>query len=117
MSAIIEKGELSYRKSDGTIVSDLNAVESFRGHTLHGDRYIGIYIHIDDEKGGAFHLFNPLFPVELYEIACFRYNDYAETTLADLENTCRTFTDSTFVLDEVADDLSILFIEYLKSGC
>lgn len=51
-------------------------------------------------------------PMEFSEVACFRYNDYSRTTLLDLENTLKEKVDSTFTLDEVADDLSI-FIKFM----
>ena len=93
MSEIIKRVELTYRAKDGTLASTLTAVESFRGHT--DDRYyVGAYIHTDEGDDGAFHLFE----------VCF------------LENTCRAYTDSTFTLDEAADNLSI-FLHYLENGC
>lgn len=114
VSEIIKRIEFSYQKSDGTIVSNLNAVESFRGHT--DDRhFVGAYIHTT-EIDGAFHLFEVCFLENMFEVAVFKYDDYTLTTLTDLENTCRAFTDSTFVLDEAADNLSI-FLHYLENGC
>lgn len=115
MSEIIKRIELNYRKGDGTITSNLSAVESFRGHT--DDRYyVGAYIHTDDGDDGTFHLFEVCFLEVMVEIAEFKYDDYTTTTLTDLENTCRTYTDSTFTLDEAADNLSI-FLYYLENGC
>ena len=115
MSEIIKRVELTYRRNDGTIVSNLSAVESFRGHT--DDRYyVGAYIHTDDGDYGAFHLFEVCFLENMLQVAEFKYDDYIATTLIDLENTCRTYTDSTFTLDEAADNLSIFF-HYLENGC
>ena len=114
MSEIIKKVELTYRAKDGTLASTLTAVESFRGHT--DDRhFVGAYIHTT-EIDGAFHLFEVCFLENMFEVAVFKYDDYTLTTLTDLENTCRAFTDSTFVLDEAADNLSI-FLHYLENGC
>ena len=114
MSEIIKRVELSYQKSDGTIVSNLSAVESFHGHT--DDRhFIGAYIHTT-EIDGAFHLFEVCFLENMFQVAEFQYDNYLTATLTDLENTCRAFTDSTFVLDEAADNLSI-FLHYLENGC
>ena len=115
MSAIIKKVELNYQKSDGTIVSNLSAVESFRGHT--DDRYyVGAYIHTDDGDDGAFHLFEVCFLENMFQVAEFKYDNYFTATLIDLENTCRSYTASTFTLDEAADNLSI-FLHYLENGC
>ena len=115
MSEIIKKVELTYRAKDGTLASTLTAVESFRGHT--DDRYyVGAYIHTDDGDDGAFHLFEVCFLETMIQVTEFKYDDYTATTLTDLENTCRTFTDSTFTLDEAADNLSI-FLHYLENGC
>ena len=116
MSKIIKKVELYYRKSDDTFVSDLSEVESFCGHNSIGDRFVGVYIHTGDEEGGAFHLFDSLLPINFFEVACFKYDDYTKKTLLDLENTLKEYVDATFVLDEVADDLSI-FTRFLNSGC
>lgn len=115
MSEIIKKVELTYRAKDGTLASTLTAVKSFRGHT--DDRYyVGAYIHTDDGDDGTFHLFEVCFLENMFQVAVFKYDDYTLTTLIDLQNTCRAFTDSTFVLDEAADDLSI-FLHYLENGC
>ena len=115
MSGIIKTIELNYRKSDGTIVSNLDAVESFHGHT--DDRhFVGAYIHTNDGDSGAFHLFEVCFLENMFQVAEFKYDNYITTTLIDLQNTCRAFTDSTFVLDEAADNLSI-FLHYLENGC
>ena len=115
MSEIIKRVELNYRKSGGTITSKLSAVESFRGHT--DDRYyVGAYIHTDEGDDGAFHLFEVCFLENMFQVAEFKYDDYIAATLIDLENTCRTYTDSTFTLDEAADNLSI-FLHYLENGC
>lgn len=115
MSEIIKRVELTYRTKDGTLASTLTAVESFRGHT--DDRYyVGAYIHTDDGDDGTFHLFEVCFLEVMVEIAEFKYDDYTTTTLTDLENTCRSYTDSTFTLDEAADNLSIFF-HYLENGC
>ena len=115
MSGIIKKVELNYRRNDGTIVSNLSAVESFRGHT--DDRYyVGTYIHTDDGNDGAFHLFEVCFLENMLQVAEFKYDNYLTATLLDLENTCRAYTDSTFTLDEAADNLSI-FLHYLENGC
>lgn len=115
MSEIIKRVELTYRAKDGTLASTLTAVESFRGHT--DDRYyVGAYIHTDDGDDGTFHLFEVCFLEVMVEIAEFKYDDYTTTTLNDLENTCRSYTDSTFTLDEAADNLSIFF-HYLENGC
>lgn len=115
MSEIIKRIELNYRKGDGTITSNLNAVESFRGHTASGRHFVGAYIHTT-EIDGAFHLFEVCFLENMFQVAVFKYDDYTTTTLTDLENTCRTYTDSTFTLDEAADNLSI-FLHYLENGC
>lgn len=115
MSEIIKRIELNYQKSDGTLASTLTAVKSFRGHT--DDRYyVGAYIHTDDGDDGAFHLFEVCFLENMFQVAEFKYGYYIMTTLTDLENTCRTYTDSTFTLDEAADNLSI-FLHYLENGC
>lgn len=118
MSEIIKKVELNYQKSDGTIVSNLSAVESFRGHTASGRHFVGAYIHTTeiDSDSGAFHLFEVCFLENMFQVAEFKYDNYITTTLIDLQNTCRAFTDSTFVLDEAADNLSI-FLHYLENGC
>lgn len=115
MSEIIKRIELNYRNGDGTLASTLTAVESFRGHT--DDRYyVGAYIHTDDGDDGAFHLFEGCFLENMFQVAEFKYDNYLTATLIDLENTCRTYTDSTFTLDEAADNLSIFF-HYLENGC
>ena len=116
MSAIIKKVELNYQKSDGTIVSNLSTVESFRGHTASGRHFVGAYIHTDDGNDGAFHLFEVCFLENMFQVAEFKYDNYLTATLIDLQNTCRAFTDSTFILDEAADNLSI-FLHYLENGC
>lgn len=116
MSEIIKKVELNYRRNDGTIVSNLSAVESFRGHTAGGRYFVGAYIHTKENDSGAFHLFEVFFLENMFQIAEFKYDNYVQATLLDLENTCSTFTDSTFTLDEVADNLSI-FLHYLENGC
>ena len=103
MSEIIKRVELTYRAKDGTLASTLTAVESFRGHTDEGD-------------DGAFHLFEVYFLENMFQVAEFKYDNYLTATLIDLENTCRSYTDSTFVLDEAADNLSI-FLHYLENGC
>ena len=115
MSEIIKRVELTYRAKDGTLASTLTAVESFRGHT--DDRYyVGAYIHTDGGDDGAFHLFEVYFLENMLQVAEFKYGDYIAATLVNLENTCRTYTDSTFTLDEAADNLSI-FLHYLENGC
>ena len=116
MSGIIKKVELNYRRNDGTIASNLSAVESFRGHTAGGRYFVGAYIHSSENDSGAFHLFEVCFLENMFEVAVFKYDDYITTTLVDLENTCRAFTDHTFALDEAADNLSI-FLHYLENGC
>ena len=116
MSEIIKKVELNYRRNDGTIVSNLSAVESFGGHTAYGKYFVGAYIHTVEDDSGAFHLFEVRFVEDMFQVAEFKYDDYMSTTLVELENTCRAYTDSTFTLDEVADDLSI-FLKYLENGC
>lgn len=116
MSGIIKKVELNYRRNDGTIVSNLSAVESFRGHTACGDYFVGAYIHNANNDSGAFHLFEVRFVENMFQVAEFKYDNYLTATLNDLENTCRSFTDSTFILDEAADNLSI-FLHYLENGC
>ena len=116
MSEIIKRHELTDRAKDGTLASTLTAVESFRGHTADGSHFVGAYIHTDDGDDGTFHLFEVCFLEVMVEIAEFKYDDYTTTTLTDLENTCRTYTDSTFTLDEAADNLSI-FLYYLENGC
>ena len=116
MSKVIKKMkvEIYYKEECGDMISNLSSVESFCGHTDLGEHYVGVYIHKDyDENGGAFHVFESIFPMEFSEVACFRYNDYARTTLLDLENTMKEKVDSTFTLDEVADDLSI-FVRFLN---
>ena len=115
MSAVIKKMkvELYYKEERGNLVSNLSSVESFCGHAKSG-HYVGIYIHkYYDENGGAFHVFESMLPMEFSEVACFRYTDYSKTTLLDLENTLKENIDSTFTLDEVADDLSI-FVRFLN---
>ncbi len=115
MSEIIKRVELSYQKSDGTIVSNLSAVESFHGHT--DDRhFVGAYIHTAKGDSGAFHLFEVCFLENMFQVAEFKYDNYITTTLTDLERTCCNFTDHTFVLDEASDNLSI-FLHYLENGC
>ena len=116
MSGIIKKVELNYRRNDGTIVSNLSAVESFGGHTAYGKYFVGAYIHNANNDSGAFHLFEVRFVENMFQVAEFKYDNYNTATLTDLENTCRTLTDSTFTLDEAADNLSI-FLHYLKNGC
>ena len=116
MSKIIKKVELYYRNENDNLVSNLSSIESFCGHNSRGDRFVGVYIHTVDEEGGAFHLFESLFPIEFFEIACFKYNDYTKKTLFDLENTLKENVDATFTLDEVADDLSI-FVRFMNGGC
>lgn len=114
VSEIIKKVELNYRKSDGTITPKLDAVESFRGHTATGRHFVGAYIHT--YESGAFHLFEVFFLENMFQIAEFKYDNYITATLTELENTCCAFTDSTFVLDEAADNLSI-FLNYIENGC
>lgn len=116
MSEIIKRIELNYRKGNGTITSNLSALESFRGHTADGRHFVGAYIHTNKNDSGAFHLFEVCFLENMFEVAVFKYDDYITTTLVDLENTCRAFTDHTFTLDEAADNLSI-FLHYLENGC
>lgn len=116
MSGIIKKVELNYRRNDGTIVSNLSAVESFGGHTAYGKYFVGAYIHTVEDDSGAFHLFEVRFVGDMFQVAEFKYDNYITATLTDLENTCRTFTNSTFTLDEAADNLSI-FLHYLENGC
>lgn len=116
MSEIIKKVELNYKKGDGTIASNLSAVESFRGHTASGRCFVGAYIHTDTGNSGAFHLFEVFFLENMFQVAEFKYDNYITTTLTDLENTCRAFTAQTFTLDEAADNLSI-FLHYLENGC
>ena len=116
MSDIIKRVELTYRTKDGTLASTLTAVESFRGHTADGSHFVGAYIHTDDGDDGAFHLFEVCFLENMVQVAEFKYDDYLTATLIDLENTCRSYTDSTFTLDEAADNLSI-FLDYLENGC
>ena len=116
MSEIIKRVELNYKKGDGTITSNLNAVESFRGHTSNGRYFVGAYIHTNENDSGAFHLFEVCFLENMFQVAEFKYDNYLTATLLDLENTCRAYTDSTFTLDEAADNLSI-FLHYLENGC
>ena len=116
MSEIIKRVELSYRKGCGTITSKLSAVESFRGHTADGSHFVGVYIHTRNDNDGAFHLFEVCFLENMFQVAEFKYDNYLTATLIDLENTCRSYTDSTFLLDEAADNLSIFF-HYLENGC
>ncbi len=116
MSEIIKRVELNYRKDNGTITSNLSAVESFGGHTADGRYFVGAFIHSKENDSGAFHLFEVCFLENMFEVAVFKYDDYITTTLVDLENTCRAFTDSTFTLDEAADNLFIFF-NYLENGC
>lgn len=114
MSKVIKKIKIdySYQREDGITIHSLSHVESFCGHTKSG-HYAGVYIHKDyDENGGAFHVFESMFPTEFSEVACFRYEDYSKMTLLDLENTLKENLDPTFALDEVADDLSI-FIKFM----
>ena len=120
MSAIIKEVKISYsyQRKDGTMTHNLCAVESFRGHTADGRYFVGAYIHADSVNGesGAFHLFEVRSLKNMFQVAKIKYRDYTASTLVDLENTCRAYTDSTFTLDEVADDLS-LFLKYLENGC
>ena len=116
MSEIIKRVELTYRAKDGTLASTLTAVESFRGHTAYGNYFVGAYIHTVKDDSGAFHLFEVRFVGDMFQVAEFKYDNYITATLTDLENTCRTLTDSTFTLDEAADNLSI-FLHYLENGC
>ena len=116
MSEIIKRVELNYRKGNGTITSNLSALESFRGHTADGRHFVGAFIHTSENDSGAFHLFEVCFLENMFEVAVFKYDDYITATLVDLENTCRAFTDYTFTLDEAADNLSI-FLHYLENGC
>lgn len=109
MSAIIKEVKISYsyQTKTGTMAHNLFEVESFRGHTA-GDRYfVGAYIHNDSGESGAFHLFRVYSLGNMFQVAKIKYRDYTASTLVDLENTCRAYTDSTFTLDEVADDLSL----------
>ena len=116
MSEIIKRVELNYRKGDGTIASNLSAVESFRGPTSNGRYFVGAYIHTNENDSGAFHLFEVFFLENMFQVAEFKYDNYVQATLLDLENTCSTLIDSTFILDEAADSLSI-FLHYLENGC
>lgn len=122
MSAIIKEVKISYsyQRKDGTMAHNLCAVESFRGHTASGKYFVGAYIHTNtdtvSDESGAFHLFEVCSLGNMFQVAKIKYRDYTASTLVDLENTCRAYTDSTFTLDEVADDLSI-FLEYLENGC
>lgn len=116
MSEIIKKVELNYQRSDGTLASNLSAVESFRGHTAAGKYFVGAFIHTVKDDSGAFHLFEVSFLENMFQLAEFKFANYIAATLLDLERMCRTYTDVTFVLDEVADDLSI-FSKYLENGC
>lgn len=116
MSEVIKKFELTYQKSDGTIVSNLSAVESFRGHDANGRYFVGVFIHTVKNDSGAFHLFEVCFLENMFQIAEFKFENYITATLLDLERVCRTYTDGVFILDEVADDLSI-FSKYLENGC
>lgn len=116
MSEIIKRIELSYQRSDGTLVSNLSAVESFRGHTANGKHFVGVYIHTTQNDSGAFHLFEVCFLENMFQLAEFKFENYIAATLNDLEHMCRVYTDPTFTLDEAADDLSIFF-KYLENGC
>lgn len=120
MSAIIKeiKIDYSYQRENGTRAHNLSAVESFRGHTADNRYFVGAYIHAYNENSdsGAFHLFEVYNLENMFQVAEFKYKDYTASTLIDLENTCRTYTDSTFTLDEVADNLSF-FLKYLENGC
>ena len=122
MSAIIKEVKISYsyQTKDGTMAHNLSEVESFRGHTAGGRYFVGAYIHTDTDpassESGAFHLFEVYSLKNMFQVAKIKYRDYTASTLVDLENTCRAYTDSTFTLDEVADDLS-LFLKYLENGC
>lgn len=116
MSEIIKRIELSYQQSDGTLTSNLSAIESFRGHTANGKHFVGVFIHTENGDSGAFHLFEVCFVENMFQLAEFKFENYIEATLLDLERMCRTYTDVTFVLDKVADNLSI-FLHYLENGC
>ena len=116
MSEIIKKVELNYQRSDGTLASNLSAVESFRGHTASGKYFVGAFIHTIADDSGAFHLFEVCFLENMFQLAEFKFANYIAATLLDLENTCSTLIDSTFILDEAADNLSI-FLHYLENGC
>ena len=118
MSAIIKEVKISYsyQREDGTMAHNLSAVESFHGHTDDDRHFVGAYIHTESGESGAFHLFEVCSLENMFQVAEFKYKDYTASTLVDLENTCRAYTDSTFTLDEVADDLSI-FLKYLENGC
>ena len=69
MSGIIKKVELNYRRNDGTIVSNLSAVESFGGHTANGRYFVGAYIHNANNDSGAFHLFEVHFLKNMFQVA------------------------------------------------
>lgn len=115
MGNVIKEIKIQYYYEDegGNPVSNLSSIESFCGHA-NSKRYVGVYIHKDhDLNGGAFHVFESMFPMEFSEVACFRYEDYSKMTLLDLENTLRENIDPIFTLDEVADDLSI-FVRFLN---
>lgn len=114
MGKVIKEIKIQYYYEDegSNPVSNLSSIESFCGHTKSG-HYAGVYIHKNyDENGEAFHVFESMFPMEFSEVACFRYDDYSKMTLIDLENTLKENIDSTFTLDEVADDISI-FIKFM----
>lgn len=117
MSEIIKRVELTYRTKDDTLVSNLSAVESFRGHIANGKHFVGVFIHTENGDSGAFHLFEVCFLENMFQLAEFKFENYIAATLNDLEHMCRIYTfDPTFTLDEAADDLSI-FSKYLENGC
>lgn len=117
MSDIIKRIELSYQQSDGTLTSNLSAVESFRGHTANGKHFVGVFIHTENGGNGDFHLFEVCFLENMLQLAEFKFENYIAATLNDLEHMCRIYTfDPTFTLDEAADNLSI-FSRYLENGC
>lgn len=114
-SYITKKVEYYYTKSDKTISNNLSSVESFSASTNDKD-YVGAYIHTNGGEGGAFHLFEVSGLEQMFEVATFQFERYDETSLVELEETCRHYTDVTFRLKEVSNTLDI-FMDFLENGC
>lgn len=115
MSAIFEKTEYYYTRSDKTISNNLSSVESFSA-SANDKNYVGVYIHTNDGESGAFHLFEVGGLEQMFEVATFQFTRYDETSLVQLEETCAKYINSTFKLNEVSDTLDI-FMDFLEKGC
>lgn len=116
MSLVFRKTEYYYILGDGkTTSNNLSSVESFSARTNDKD-YVGVYIHTNDGKSGAFHLLEVNGVEQIHEVATFQFERYDETSLVKLEETCAKYTDSTFRLKRVSDTLDI-FMDFLEKGC